>query len=217
MEAFCLSVGALTLCFCTYEEVVKRLTKEPVKTALKPHLRHPGKPVIRLARTAENVALKQTFTVEIKDSKVVHELTKSNFKELLSGHFIAVSYLLQLWIDNPYHLIITDDLIRHYGKNKAINGFIRHRQIPEIYIKLKASNKFKTGILIHEISHLRVSLDAKQKNKKFESHGKEFKRHLKLLFAPLLEDKTYFKRHKELSYHLAYESNRFTPTKDQCA
>jgi hypothetical protein len=217
LEAFSLLVGVLTVIYCTYEEVVKRLAKEPVKTAVKPHLRHPGKPVIRLARTAENVALKQTFTVEIKGSKDLKVLTKENFKELLSPYFIAVDYLRELWLEHPFNLIITDDLIRHYGKNKDLNGFIRYRRISEIYIKASTSSKHRTGVLIHEIAHLRAEKDAQQKKIHITSHGKEFKRHMRILFKPLLEDRTYYKKNEELSYHLKYETTRFTPTRDQCA
>ena len=210
-----LSVGVLLVLLFgfLYDKIAKLFVNKPVK----PVLKHPYKPLVQLVRTAEKTPLKQSFTIEVKGTKVVHELTKSNFKDLLDEFFIATEYLLELWIQHKFNLIITDKLKTHYGKDKDLNGFIRHRQIPEIYIKAKATNKFKTGILIHEISHLRVSLDAKQKNKKFESHGKEFKRHLKILFAPLLVDKTYYRKHHELSYHLTYEANRFTPTKDQCA
>lgn len=217
LEAFSLLVGVLTLCYCTYEELVKLIGKMPVKQAFKPHLHHQIKPVIRLARTAENVALKQTFTVEIKGSNEVKELNASNFKELLSGHFIATEYLLELWLQYPYHLIITDKIQTHYGKDKGLNGFIRIRQIPEIYIYASITSKHKTAVLIHEIAHQRADKEAKLKNVKFQDHGKEFKRHMRILFKPLLEDRTYYKKNEELSYHLKYETTRFTPTRDQCA
>jgi hypothetical protein len=214
-ETFALFVGALTLSYCTYEEVVKRHTKEPKKPAVKPPVTQ-NKPAKRMVRTAEKVALKQTFTVEQKGSNEVKELNASNFKELLSEHFIAVDYLLELWIQHKFNLIITDKLKTHYGKDKDLNGFIRHRQIPEIYIKASTTSKHRTGVLIHEIAHDRCEREARLKKVKFQSHGKEFKRHMWVLFAPLLVDKTYYRKHLELSYHLAYEATRFTPTKDMC-
>lgn len=216
-ETFVLLLGALTVSYCVYEKVVKRLAHEPVKPVFKPYLKPQNNPVIRLVRIAEKATLEQTFTFELKGSKEVKELNASNFKELLSPYFIAVNYLQELWNQNKFNIIITEDLIRHYGKNKDLNGFIRYRQIPEIYIKASTSSKHRTGVLIHEIAHLRAQQEAKLKNVSICSHGPEFKRHLKLLFQPLLVDKTYYIKHNELSYHLKYEVNRFTPTKDQCA
>ena len=113
--------------------------------------------------------------------------------------------------------MVTDDLKKHYGRDKSLNGFIRLRQIPEIYIKASTTSKHKTAVLIHEIAHLRADKDSKLKKAKIQSHGKEFKRHMRILFKPLLEDRTYYKKHNELSYHLTYESNRFSPAKDLCA
>jgi hypothetical protein len=152
----------------------------------------------------------------VKGSKEVKVLTNENFKDLLSEYFVAVEYLLELWLQHPYNLIITDRIQEQYGKKKALNGFIRYKQIPEIYIKASTTSKHMTGILIHEIAHVRCMREAKLKNVIFQDHGKEFKRHLKLLFAPLLVDRTYYRKHHELSYHLSYETNRFTPTKEQC-
>lgn len=212
-----LVIGALTVSYCTYEEVIKFLAKEPRKPAVNPLVKPQNKPVIRLARTVHLEVLNQIFTVELKSSKEAKVLTKENFKELLSPYFIAVDYLLQLWIEHPYNLIITDKIQVHYGKKKTINGFIRFRQIPEIYIKASTTCKHRTGILIHEIAHDRCMREAKLKNVIFQNHGKEFKRHMRILFAPLLVDKTYYKKHHEVSYHLTYETNRFTPTRDQCA
>jgi hypothetical protein len=196
-----------------YDSIAKLFKKKPIK----PVLKHQNKSVIRLAKTAEKEALKQTFTVEHKGSKEVQKLTNENFKELLSPYFIAVDYLLELWTLHKFNLIITDNLTRHYGKKKNIEGFIRFKQIPEIYIKASTTCKHRTGILIHEIAHLRSEQEAKLNKAIIQDHGKEFKRHLKLLFAPLLVDRTYYKKHHELSYHLSYEANRFTPTKDLCA
>jgi hypothetical protein len=199
-----------------YDRIAKLIAKKPVKPALKPHLRHPGNPVIRLTRTNHLEVLKQTFTVEQKSSKEVNVLTKENFKELLSPYFIAVDYLLELWIQNKFNLIITDDLNKYYGKDKMLEGLIRNKAIPDIYIKLKTSQNHRCGILLHELSHNLANKEAKQKNVKIQSHGKEFKRHLKLLFAPLLVDKTYYNKHHELSYHLTYETRKYSPAKDLC-
>jgi hypothetical protein len=196
-----------------YDKIAKLFVNKPVKQAFKPHL----KPAIRLARTVEKAPLKQSFTVEQKSSKEVNVLTKENFKELLSPYFIAIDYLLKLWIDNPYHLIITDLLPLHFGKDIKLEGFIRNKDIPHIYIKAKTSKHHRTGILLHELSHNLANKEAKQKNVKIQSHGKEFKRHMRILFKPLLEDRTYYKKNEELSYHLKYETTKFTPTKDQCA
>ena len=144
------------------------------------------------------------------------ELTSENFKELLAPYFIAVHYLQELWIQNKFNLIITDNLTKYYGKDIKLEGFIRHNDIPDIYIKAKTSRHHRTGILLHEISHQIVCLVSKQKNVRIAPHGPLFKKHLKLLFAPLLKDRTYYRKHNELSYHLAYEATRFTPTKDMC-
>jgi hypothetical protein len=53
-------------------------------------------------------------------------------------------------------------------------------------------------------------------NVKIQYHGPEFKRHMRILFKPLLEDKTYYKKHHELSYHLKYEARKYSPAKDLC-
>jgi hypothetical protein len=195
-----------------YDRIAKLCEKKPIKPVLKPQ----NKPVIRLARTAEKEVINQIFTVEIKGSKDLKVLTKENFKELLSPYFIAVDYLLQLWLESPFNLIITDRIQEHYGKEKTINGFIRFRQIPEIYIKASTTSKHRTGILIHEIAHQRSEQEAKLKKAKIQDHGKEFKRHMRILFKPLLVDKTYYKKHHELSYHLAYEARKYSPAKDIC-
>ena len=215
-EVFILVLGALTIVYCTYEEVVKRLDKEPVKPAAKTPIRHQNKRYDPVAQPVAKKPLCQRFELEIKGTKVVKELTSENFKELLSPYFIATEYLLELWIQHPFNLIITDKIQTHYGKDKGLNGFIRFRQIPEIYINASSTSKHKTAVLIHEIAHDRCMREAKLKKVKIQSHGKEFKRHMKLLFQPLLVDKTYYRKHNELSYHLAYEATRFTPTKDMC-
>jgi hypothetical protein len=215
-ETFALFLGALAIVYCTYEEVVKRLAKEPEKPSIKPSLRPQNKASDIIAQPVANKPLYLRFEVEIKDSKVVHELTNENFKELLSPYFIAVDYLLELWIFHPFNLIITDRLPLHFGKYIKLEGFIRHNDIPDIYIKAKTSRHHRTGILLHEISHQMVCLVSKQKNVRIAPHGPLFKKHLKLLFAPLLKDRTYYRKHHELSYHLKYESNRHTPTRDMC-
>lgn len=215
-ETFALFLGALTIVYCTYEEVVKRLAKEPEKPAVKPPVKPQYNPAIRLVRTAKKAALEQTFTVELKGSKEVKVLTKDNFKELLSEYFIATEYILKLWLEHPFNLILTDNLQKHFGKDIKLEGFIRHNDIPEIFIKAKTSRHHRTGILLHEISHQMVCLVSKQKNVRYQSHGPLFNKHLKLLFAPLLKDRTYYRKHHELSYHLSHEANRFTPTKDMC-
>jgi hypothetical protein len=211
-----LFLGALTVSYCTYEEVDKLLTKKPGKPAIKPSVKHQIKPVIRLARTTHLEVLKHTITVEMKGSKEVKVLTFENFKELLSPYFIATEYLLELWIQQPFNLIITDKIQTHYGKDKGLNGFIRFRQIPEIYINASSTSKHKTAVLIHEIAHQRADKEGKLKKVKIQDHGKEFKRHMRILFNPLLEDRTYYKKNEELSYHLKYDSNKHTPTRDMC-
>lgn len=217
LETFSLFLGALTLSYCTYEEVVKRLAKKPGKPAIKPSLKPPNKPSVTIAQPVVKKVLHLRFEVEIKDSKEVHKLTKENFKELLSPYFIAVDYLRELWLVDPFNLTVTDRIQEHYGKEKKVEGFIRNKAIPDIFIKFKTNNKHRCGILLHELAHHQANKEAKLKNVRICSHGKEFKRHLRLLFAPLLVDKTYYKKHHELSYHLTYEANRFTPTRDQCA
>lgn len=214
-EAFALFLGALTIVYCTYEEVVKFLAKEPVKPAVKPPVTQ-NKPSDTIVQPVVKKVLYLRFEVEIKGSNEVKELTSENFKELLAPYFIAVHYLQELWIQNKFNLIITDNLTKYYGKDIKLEGFIRHNDIPDIYIKAKTSRHHRTGILLHEISHQMVCMEAKQKNVRYQSHGPLFKKHLKLLFAPLLKDRTYYRKHHELSYHLAYEATRFTPTKDQC-
>ncbi len=211
-----LVVGALTLSFCTYEEVLKRLAKEPVKPAAKPPIKPENKPAIRLARTTEKEVLNQIFTVEQKGSKEVNVLTSENFKELLSPYFIAVDYLHELWLQDPFNLIITDRIQEHYGKDIKLEGFIRNKAIPDIYIKLKTTQKHRLGVLLHELAHHKANMEAKLKNVPISSHGPEFKRHLRLLFAPLLVDNTYYKKHNELSYHLTYEARKYSPAKDMC-
>jgi hypothetical protein len=215
-ETFALFLGALTVGYCAYEEVVKRLAKEPEKPAAKTPIRHQNKRYDPVAQPVAKKPLCQRFELEIKGSNKVKELTSENFKELLSHYFIAVDYLQELWLQHKFNLIITNDLKKYYGKDKALNGFIRYRQIPEIYIKASTSSKHRTGVLIHEIAHLKAQQDARLKNVSICSHGPEFKRHMKLLFQPLLVDKTYYRKHHELSYHLSNEANRFTPTRDMC-
>jgi hypothetical protein len=116
-----------------YDSIAKLFEKKPIKPVLKPQ----NKPIIRLAKTTEKEALKQTITVEQKGSKEVQKLTNENFKKLLSPYFIAVDYLLELWIQNKFNLIITDRIQEHYGKDIKLEGFIRNKAIPDIYIKLK--------------------------------------------------------------------------------
>ncbi len=202
----------LSIIVFLYDRIAKLFEKKPIKPVLKPE----NKPVLRLTRIAEKEVLKQTITVEHKGSKEVNVLTSENFKELLSPYFIAVDYLRDLWLEHPFNLNITDKIQEHYGKKKTINGFIRFRQIPEIYIKLKASNKFKTAVLIHEIAHQRSFQDSMLNNVKIQYHGPEFKRHMRILFKPLLVDRTYYKKNVELSYHLKFEANRFSPNEDMC-
>ena len=195
-----------------YDIIAKLFEKKPIK----PILNHQNKPVIRLVRTTEKEVLKQTFTVEQKGFKEVNVLTSENFKELLSPYFIAVDYLLELWIQNKFNLIITDRIQEHYGKDIKLEGFIRNKAIPEIYIKLKTTQKHRLGVLLHELAHHKANMEAKLKNVRICSHGPEFKRHMRILFKPLLEDKTYYKKHQELSYHLTYEARKYSPAKDMC-
>lgn len=215
-ETFALFLGALTVVYCTYEEVLKRLARKPEKPAAKPPIRPQNKASDIIAQPVVKKALNLRFEVENKGIIEVKKLTSENFKELLSGYFIATDYLLQLWIEHPFNLILTDNLQKHFGKDIKLEGFIRHNDIPEIFIKAKTSRHHRTGILLHEISHQMVCLVSKQKNVRYQSHGPLFKKHLKLLFAPLLKDRTYYRKHHELSYHLSHEANRFTPTKDMC-
>jgi hypothetical protein len=215
-ETFALFLGALTIVYCTYEEVVKRLAKEPEKPSIKPSLRPQNKASDIIAQPVANKPLYLRFEVENKGSKEVKELTSENFQELLSEYFIATEYILQLWLEHPFNLILTDNLQKHFGKDIKLEGFIRHNDIPDIYLKLKTTRKHRTGVLLHELAHYRANTEAKKKNVKIQSHGKEYKRHMKLLFQPLLVDNTHYRKHNELSYHLAYEANRFTPTRDMC-
>ncbi len=210
--ALIIFVILLSIIVFLYDRIAKLFEKKPIKPVLKPQ----NKPVIQSPRTTHLEVKNQTFTVETKGSREEKELTNENFKELLSPYFIAVDYLLELWILHKFNLTITNDLTRHYGKNKDLNGFIRFRLIPEIYINASTNRKHRTAVLIHEIAHLRAEKEAKQKKIHITSHGKEFKRHMRILFKPLLVDRTYYKKNEELSYHLTFEANRFTPTKDLC-
>lgn len=215
-EAFTLILGALTVSYCTYEEVVKRLNKEPVILATKPFVRPQNKTSNTIAELPAMKVLNQRFEVEIKGSKEVHGLTSENLKDLLSGYFIATDYIHQLWLEHPFNLILTDDLTLHFGKAIKLEGFIRNKDIPDIFIKVKTTRKHRTGVLMHELSHHLANKEAKQKNIRTTSHGPLFKKHMRLLFQPLLVDRTYYKKNEELSYHLTYEASRFSPEKDIC-
>jgi hypothetical protein len=179
-------------------------------------IQHKNKPVVRLSTAARKEVAPNLFTLDVKGTEVVHVLTQSAFKLLLSDYFVAVDYLLHLWLEHPFNLIITDDLKKHFGKDISIEGFIRYSEIPDIYIRAKTTKKHRTGIILHEIGHQLAYLEAKSKNVQIKSHGKEFKRHLRLLFAPLLIDKTFYKKNEELIYHLRYETRRYSPAKDLC-
>jgi hypothetical protein len=85
LEAFALLVGVLTIVYCSYDEVVKRLARRPIKSLNKPQNKLIGKidqPILK-------EVFKFKFIVEIDGSKVVRDLHGSNFKELLSDYFIA--------------------------------------------------------------------------------------------------------------------------------
>jgi len=151
------------------------------------------------------------FSVEANGIKNVKSLTQANFKTLLAEYFVATEYLFELWSQHPFHLTINDDLHLHYGRPKDCLGFIRSGEISDIYVLTSVSEKQKTGILIHEIAHDRAYREAKAKQIKIQAHGKEFKRHLNHLFAPLLVNDKHFVKHKEISKHLRYEARKYSP------
>ena len=156
------------------------------------------------------------FSVEANGQKSVRELTHANFKTLISTYFIAPDYLYELWKQHPFHLTINDDLHKQYGRPKDCLGFIRSGEISEIYVISGVSHKQKTGILIHEIAHDRAFREARAKQIKIQNHGKEFKRHLNQLFAPLLVNDTHFMKHKEISKHLKYQARKYSPLMSIC-
>lgn len=216
LEAFTLFGGVLTVIYCTYEEVVKRLAKKPAKTAVKLPIRHQNKTSITIAQPVVKKVLYQRFEVEIKGTKVVQELTSENFKELLSEYFIAVEYLFKLWSQHPFHLTINDDLHLHYGRPKDCLGFIKSGEISEIFVLNGVSQKQKTGILIHEIAHDRAFREARANKLKIPAHGKEFKRHLNRLFAPLIINDEYFSKYKDIGKHLRYDARKYSPPMCLC-
>ena len=151
------------------------------------------------------------FSVETNGKKNSGPLTQANFKTLLSEYFVATDYLFDLWSQHPFHLTINDDLHSNYGRPKDCLGFIKSGEISEIFILTGVSQKQKTGILIHEIAHDRAFREARTKQIKIQNHGKEFKRHLNHLFAPLLVNDKHFIKHKEISKHLRYEARKYSP------
>lgn len=151
------------------------------------------------------------FSVETNGVKNVRSLTHSNFKAEISAYFVATDYLFELWSQHPFHLTINDDLTLHYGRPKESLGFIRSGETSEIFVISWVSEKQKTGILLHEIAHDRAYREAKAKQIKIQGHGKEFKRHLNRLFAPLLINDKHFVKHKEISKHLRYEARKYSP------
>jgi len=163
-----------------------------------------------------NSPLEAKFQLDIKGVCKTFILTKDNFQELLEDHFVAVGYLFELWIRKPFHLTITDRINKHYGKSKAIHGFIRYGQVSEIFIAKVGTKKQRTGTLLHEIAHDIALQKAKHKNIKIQSHGKEFQKELQQIFKPILVDNTYFKKHLELSDHLKYEPKKYSPHPDLC-
>jgi len=156
------------------------------------------------------------FSVEANGVKNVMPLTQANFKTLLSKYFVATEYLFELWSQHPFHLTINDDLHLHYARPKDCLGFIRSGEISEIFVLTSVSQKQKTGILLHEIAHDRAFREARGKQVKIQAHGKEFKRHLNHLFAPLLVNDQHFMQHKEISKHLRYEARKYSPPLSIC-
>lgn len=156
------------------------------------------------------------FSVEANGKKNGGPLTQANFKTLLSEYFVATDYLFDLWSQHPFHLTINDDLHSNYGRPKDCLGFIKSGEISEIFILTGVSQKQKTGILIHEIAHDRAFREARAKQMKIQAHGKEFKRHLNKLFAPLLVNDQHFIQHKEISKHLRYEARKYSPPMGIC-
>ncbi len=156
------------------------------------------------------------FSVETNGKKNVRELTHSTFKALISEYFVATDYLFELWKQHPFHLTINDDLHLNYGRPQNCIGFIKGSETSEIYVITGVSPKQKTGILIHEIAHDRAFREAKANQIKIQNHGKEFKRHLNHLFAPLLVNDTHFMKHKEISKHLRYKARKFSPPLSIC-
>ena len=162
-------------------------------------------------RTTQQQQQTFRFSVEANGKKNGGPLTQANFKILLSEYFVATDYLLDLWSQHPFHLTINDDLHSNYGRPKDCLGFIKSGEISEIFILTGVSQKQKTGILIHEIAHDRAFREARAKQIKIQNHGKEFKRHLNHLFAPLLVNDEHFIKHKEISKHLRYEARKYSP------
>jgi hypothetical protein len=212
LTALLILIILLAIITLVYDLLAKLLEMKPEISIVKPQNKTSG----TITQPVVKKVLYLRFEVENKALMEVKELTNENFKELLSPYFIAVDYLLELWIFHPFNLIITDRIPLHFGKDIKLEGFIRHNDVPEIFIKAKATKKFKTGILIHEISHQLAYLDAQQRNIRTTSHGPLFKKHMRLLFKPLLLDNTYYKKHNELSYHLSYEPRKYSPAKDLC-
>lgn len=149
--------------------------------------------------------------MEVNGKKNGGPLTQANFKTLLSEYFVATDYLFELWSQHPFHLTINDDLHSNYGRPKDCLGFIKSGEMSEIFILTGVSQKQKTGILIHEIAHDRAFREARGKQMKIQAHGKEFKRHLNHLFAPLLVNDKHFIKNKEISKHLRYEARKYSP------
>ena len=162
-------------------------------------------------RTTQQQQQSLRFSVEANGKKNGGPLTQANFKTLISEYFVATDYLFDLWSQHPFHLTINDDLHSNYGRPKDCLGFIKSGEISEIFILTGVSQKQKTGILIHEIAHDRAFREARTKQIKIQNHGKEFKRHLNHLFAPLLVNDKHFIKHKEISKHLRYEARKYSP------
>ena len=151
------------------------------------------------------------FSVELNGIKQVSHLTEQTFVELMKNYFIGIEYLLELWKQHPFHITINDDLHANYGRPEDAIGFIISGNISAIYVKVVASKKHATGILIHEIAHDRAFREARSKNIKIQNHGKEFKYHLKKLFEPLLADETHYTNYQAISRHLRYHACKHSP------
>ena len=199
-------VALLIIAYYWLKEKFAKKSLQAIKTIKKP---------IQLQKTKDlrPISQQQTlrFSVETNGQKNVAPLTKAKFNTLLTEYFVATEYLFELWSQYPFHLTINDDLHLHYGRPKNCLGFIKSGEISEIFVVTSVSQKQKTSILLHEIAHDRAFREARGKQIKIQAHGKEFKRHLNKLFAPLLINDQHFMQHKEISKHLRYEARKYSP------
>ena len=199
-------VALLIIAYYWLKEKFAKKSLQAIKTIKKP---------IQLQKTKDlrPISQQQTlrFSVETNGQKNVAPLTKAKFNTLLTEYFVATEYLFELWSQYPFHLTINDDLHLHYGRPKNCLGFIKSGEISEIFVVTSVSQKQKTSILLHEIAHDRAFREARGKQIKIQAHGKEFKRHLNKLFAPLLINDQHFMQHKDISKHLRYEARKYSP------